>query len=115
SVPQSLVATLIPASIFLLLDIPFVYFLFKKVVAKGTIKGVPFSHTKVQNMKYTTSGIIILLLLLVINPLNSTLFKKINSVEFFSSHLNDIYLSLTEEVISEKISAEEILEIVEEI
>ena len=36
-------------------------------------------------------------------------------MEFFSNHFNDVYVALTENIISEKISAEEILEVVEDI
>ena len=43
------------------------------------------------------------------------MFLRINSMEFFSNHFNDVYVALTENIISEKISAEEILEVVEDI
>lgn len=115
SVPESVVATLIPASIFLLIDIPFVYILFKKIVNKSYKMGYDYIYKHYNNMRYITRAIALLFLLVVINPLSSNLFARINSVEFFSNHINDVYAALTENIISEKISAEEVLEIVEDI
>lgn len=113
SVPESVVATLIPASIFLLIDIPFIYILFKRIKNKSYKTVYDFFNKYYDNMKYFTRIVALLLLLVVINPLTSNTFSRINSMEFFSNHFNDVYIALTENIISEKISAEEILEVVE--
>lgn len=115
SVPDSFVATLIPASIFLLIDVPFVYSLFKKVVNKSYKKSYDFLYDHYNRIKYSTRVIALLLLLVVINPLSSNVFTRINSVEFFSNHIKDVYAAFTEKVVVKKISAEEILEVVEDI
>ncbi len=115
SVPESLIATLIPSSIFLLLDIPIVYYMFNRITSSDNKLALRILKTQSPNIKSFNSIIGILVLLVVINPFNSVILTKINSLEFFTSHVNDIYVSLTENLVSEQISAEEILEVVEEI
>lgn len=115
SVPDSLVATLIPSTIFFIIDIPFIYYLFRKYENSDyTIKSLLTKKIS-SNIKGMNYLIGVLLLVVVINPLNSVMLTRINSLEFFASHFRDVYLALTENLISEKISAEEILEVVEEI
>ena len=115
SVPESVVATLIPSSIFLLLDIPIVYYIFNKFFIRDFKEDSEPINKKIQKIKGINSIIGILLLVTVINPLNSNVLTKINSVEFFTSHINDVYEALTENLISRNISAEEVLEVVEDI
>lgn len=115
SVPESLVATLIPSSVFLLIDIPIVYYVFHKLTNNEESVASSVVNRQTSVIKITASILGFLILVAVVNPFDSVLLTKINSLEFFTSHINDVYVALTEDLISEKISAEEVLEVVEEI
>ena len=116
SVPESVFATFIPLSVFLLIDIPFIYDFFKKFVEKHSknIKEIIYKNIKSRkSIKRMNIIFALVFLIVVVNPLNSTLITKINSVEFFANHIKDVYMALTDNMISETISAEEVLETVE--
>ncbi len=108
-VPQSFIATLIPASFILILDIPIVYYFFRKrekavnKIFSGMKKGA------------VGGGCALLVLLLAVNPVNLPFFSKINSVGFFSNHIRDIYLAAAEPWSREEIPEEEVLEAVGEL
>lgn len=112
-VPDSVAATLIPSSVFLVIDIPFVYYLFKRIVKLGKDNKDSFIRKDSNKINIINIIITMALFVTVINPFNSISLTKINSLEFFSSHINDVYVALTEDIIVEKISAEEVLETVE--
>jgi phosphoglycerol transferase MdoB-like AlkP superfamily enzyme len=110
AVPDSFVATLIPASFLLYLDIPFVYYYFKKLV-KDENKGWSFK----KEIKYLVAGLCSAFAFLVINPFGSVTIDKVNSVEFFTSHVNDIYNAIADSVVVEEVSADEVLDTVQEV
>lgn len=112
AVPESFIATLIPASFLLFLDIPFVYYHFRKLLAENTDKK-QWNFKK--EMKYFVAGFCGLFLLLVINPFNNSTIDKVNSVEFFSNHVNDIYNAIAENIAPEVIPPEEVLDTVLEV
>jgi phosphoglycerol transferase MdoB-like AlkP superfamily enzyme len=112
AVPDSFVATLIPASFLLYLDIPFVYYYFKKHIKDDPSKS---SWSFKKEIKYIVAGICAIFALLVVNPLDSVAIDKVNSVEFFTNHVNDVYNALTENIITEKVPAEEVLDKVENV
>lgn len=112
SVPDSFVATLIPASFLLLIDIPFVYYIFTQFINQNYNE--PANKFR-KHMKSFIGGISIIILLIAINPLNSVVFAKVNSVEFFTNHISDVFDALTEDITSETITEEEVLEIIEEL
>ncbi len=112
AVPDSFVATLIPASFLLYLDIPFVYYYFKKNIQnERTRNGWSFK----KEIKYIVTGLCAVFALLVVNPLDSVAIDKVNSVEFFTNHVNDVYNALTEKIVTEKVPAKEVLDAVEDV
>ncbi len=112
-VPSSFIATLIPASFLLLIDIPFVYYYFKKD-AKLWV------HKKVIKTGYTKRlgrlaiGVCSIILLCAVNPLQAIGVEKVSSVEFFTNHIGDIYDTVIANVSAEEIPPQEVLEQVEE-
>ncbi|BCJ96467.1 sulfatase [Anaerocolumna cellulosilytica] len=110
AVPDSFVATLIPASFLLYLDIPFVYYYFKKLV-KEENRGWSFK----KEIKYLVAGLCGIFAFLVINPFGSVTIDKVNSVEFFTSHVNDIYNAIADSIVVEEVSADEVLDTVQEV
>lgn len=109
AVPQSFLATLIPASFLLFVDIPFVYHNFKKYTDKlGQIKW-PF-HGKIKYVVFILSAVIITM---VINPFQSAAIARVNTMEFFTSHVNDICETIADKVAPESMEEEEILEVLE--
>jgi phosphoglycerol transferase MdoB-like AlkP superfamily enzyme len=112
SVPKSFIATLIPVSFLLFLDIPLVYYHFKKLNKENSIQE---TWSLKKEIKYIVTGVITIFILLSVNPLSSVAIEKVNSVEFFTNHINDIYISIKDNIKNDKIPEEEILEAVEEV
>lgn len=108
-VPQSFIATLIPASFILILDIPVVYYFFRRrereenKVFAGMRKGI------------MSAVCVAAILALAINPFGFGFFTKINSVGFFSNHIRDIYLAVTEPFQKNRLQEEEVLQAVGEL
>lgn len=112
AVPDSFMATLIPASFLLYLDIPFVYYYFKKNIQDDkTRNGWSFK----KEIKYIVTGLCAIFALLVVNPLDSVAIDKVNSVEFFTNHVNDVYNALTENIAAEEVPAQDVLDAVEDV
>lgn len=111
AVPDSFVATLIPASFLLFLDIPFAYFYFKKFIQEDERGKWSFKR----GVKYIAIGLSVIFIILVVNPFDSVAIDKVNSVEFFSNHVNDVYNALTEKIVTNEVPAEEVLDAVEEV
>lgn len=85
-VPQSFIATLIPASIFLIWDIPFASYYFRRKALEEKYAGI---FTNFQ--KGVIEGILAAFILVcVINPGGTTFLTKINSVGFMTNHIKDI-------------------------
>lgn len=112
AVPDSFVATLIPASFLLYLDIPFVYYYFKKHIQDDKERN-GWSFKK--EIKYIAAGLCAVFALLVVNPFDSVAIDKVNSVEFFTNHVNDVYNALTENIVTDEVPAEEVLDAVEDV
>lgn len=111
-VPSSFIATLIPASFFILWDIPFVMYYFKK-----ESKQWENQETKNNNGKRRMGislGCVALILFLAINPFHNTWIIKINSVGFFTNHIRDIIEVSSNAVYTELWEPKEVLEVVEE-
>lgn len=85
-VPQSFIATLIPTSIFLVWDIPFASYYFRKKAAQEGKTGrfTPFQRGVMEGIG------IFFIAICVINPGKTTFLTKINSVGFVTSHIKDI-------------------------
>ena len=110
-VPQSFVATLIPASICVLWDIPLAIYWFRrrsKALEEGTAKPLFSKHPSLFR-----AGGLVLLGLLAVNPLGFRIVTKINSVGFFSHHVKDIVDVACETVYTDLWEPEEVLHVVE--
>ncbi len=111
AVPASFLATLIPTSFLLFLDIPFVYSYFKKYTEK-----VDKSKKKHGiGYKFIIGVFSIILITITINPFHSEAITRVNSVEFFTSHVNDIYEVISDDISAGKMDEEEILEVLSEV
>lgn len=108
-VPSSFVATLIPASFFILWDIPFAIYYFRKESKRNK------DSEKNNNGKrriYTCLISVSLILFLAVNPFQNIFVKKINSVEFFSNHIRDIVEVSSDAFHKELWEPQEVLEVV---
>lgn len=110
AVPKSFIATLIPASFLLFVDIPFAYYCFKKYMDK-----LKNNLQIKRGVKYFASILGGILVTLVINPFHSSAIERVNNTEFFTNHVNDIYETITENIAPEEMKEEEILEVLEEV
>lgn len=109
AVPKSFLATLIPASFLLFVDVPFAYCCFKKHMYKTK------KHKKnKREIRYLVSIIIALLMTLIINPFHSTAIESVRSNEFFTSHVEDIYEVIVDNISPKVMEEEEILKVLDE-
>lgn len=111
AVPKSFIATLIPASFLLFIDIPFVYHYFKKNADITKVLKWAARH-KVKHIVYILTAIMITL---IANPFHSAAIERVNSMEFFTSHVNDIYETISDNLAPEEMEEEEILEVLDEV
>ncbi|NLP16227.1 MAG: sulfatase-like hydrolase/transferase [Clostridiales bacterium] len=108
AVPDSFIATLIPASFLLFIDIPFVYISFKRYSKRfSNIK--PVYHTE---LKIAFSLVTVLIFTMITNPFSSAAVARVNSMEFFTSHVGDIYEVIADNLAKSEMDEEEILEVV---
>ncbi len=108
AVPDSFIATLIPASFLLFVDIPFVYYYFKSYSNRfSNMK--PVYHTELKLGFYL---VIILIFTMIANPFSSAAVARVNSMEFFTSHVGDIYETISDNLAKSEMDEEEILEVV---
>ncbi len=111
AVPKSFLATLIPASFLLFLDIPFAYMSFKKYITKEIMQKIyPW-----RGMKYAIYVLTAVFITLILNPFHSAAIESVNNMEFFTSHVNDIYETISENLDQEVMPQEEILEVLNEV
>ena len=109
AVPKSFIATMIPASFLLFLDIPFAYYSFKKYASKEILKKIyPW-----RGLKYVLYGLLAMIITLIVNPFHSAAIERVNSMEFFTSHVTDIYETISDNLEQELMEKEEILEVLE--
>jgi phosphoglycerol transferase MdoB-like AlkP superfamily enzyme len=110
AVPDSFIATLIPASFLLFVDIPFVYSYFKKYSQRfNSMK--PAIH---KELKITFYLLTVLILTMIANPFSSAAIARVNSMEFFTSHVGDIYETIADNLAKSEMDEEEIREVVTE-
>ncbi|CUH93649.1 LTA synthase family protein [Herbinix luporum] len=110
AVPDSFIATLIPASFLLFVDIPFVYHSFKKY-SKRFHNMKPIYHKEFKIAFYLLTAIIFTM---IVNPFQSAAIATVNSMEFFTSHVGDIYETIADNLTKGEMEEEEILEVVAE-
>lgn len=111
AVPKSFLATLIPASFLLFIDIPFAYHSFKKFSAKERVKKMFPWH----KLRLAVGTMIVIIIILIINPFHSAAIARVNSMEFFTSHVNDIYETISNNLEQNEMDHEEILEVLEDV
>lgn len=111
AVPKSFIATLIPASFLLFIDIPFAYHCFKKFSAK--VKSG--KNILRREIKYAVYVLTAILITLIANPFHSAAIERVNNMEFFTSHVNDIYETIAENISPEEMKEDEILEVLDEV
>ncbi len=110
AVPKSFIATLIPASFLLFVDIPFAYLSFKKYATREKLqKYLPW-----RKFKYVLYAFTAVFITLVANPFHSAAFERVNSVEFFTNHVADVYQTISENLSNEEMDHKEILEVLSE-
>lgn len=111
AVPKSFIATLIPASFLLFIDIPFAYYSFKKYVTK--LKNHKWKPRR--QIKYAVYILTAIIVTLIANPFHSAAIERVNSMEFFTSHVNDIYETIADNLAPEEMKEDEILEVLDEV
>jgi len=110
AVPDSFIATLIPASFLLFVDIPFVYFSFKKYSPKlQNMK--PSFYRRIKLAFYLLTAV---MFTMIVNPFRSAAIAKVNTMEFFTNHVGDICEVIADNLIRNEMDEEEILEVVSE-
>jgi lipoteichoic acid synthase len=111
AVPKSFIATMIPASFLLFLDIPFAYHSFKKYASRDILQKI-YPWRKLKYLVYVLTAVIITL---IVNPFHSAAIERVNSMEFFTSHVTDIYETISDNLDQEEMQQEEILEVLEQV
>ncbi len=109
AVPKSFIATLIPSSFLLFIDIPFAYLCFKNYAQRIINSKFKLNNT----MKYTVYALTAVLLTLIVNPFHSTAIERVNKMEFFTSHVNDIYETITDNIVPEEMTKDEIADVLQ--
>lgn len=110
AVPDSFISTLIPASFLLFIDIPFAYISFKKYATKENFqKWIPW-----RKFKYFIYVLTAVLITLIANPFHSAAFERVNNLEFFTNHVNDICDTITDNLTKGEMETQEILEVLNE-
>lgn len=111
-VPSSFINTLIPASFFIVWDIPFAVHYFRKR-SKCFEDGIKKRNTKKRRraVELVCAGFIGLF---VVNPFGTTLFMKVNTVGFYTHHIKDIVDVAYNAVHDDFWKKEDVIEAVEE-
>ncbi len=109
AVPKSFLATLIPSSFLLFLDIPFAYMCFKKYATTEILSKI-YPWRKFRSILYVFTAVIITL---IVNPLHSSAVASVKSMEFFTSHVSDICDTISDNLEAGDMPKEEILEVLE--
>lgn len=110
AVPDSFISTLIPASFLLFIDIPFVYYSFIKYSEKYQNKKLAL-HKRFKIVFYVLSAVFFTL---IVNPFKSSAIATVNSMEFFTSHVGDIYETIADNLSKNEMDEEEIIEVISE-
>lgn len=109
-VPDSFLATLIPASFILLVEVPATFHLFHKYAAIWAEE----LHITRKFVKKCRWVLLAALLVVAINPMNFKMLRRFQSIEFFSNHINDVYYSITSSISSNSVPDNKVLDEVEE-
>lgn len=121
-VPQSFAATFIPASIFLLLDIPITINCFKKHIKKDVsensdsdIQSSRLGRYKSNRYRYVKylAGIIIFVFIAV-NPVDSVVIANTTGEEFFINHVGDIYVNTVGRLAKKEIDRKDVISIIDD-
>ena len=111
AVPNSFIATLIPASFLLFVDIPFAYISFKKHATKENIlKILPW-----RKFKYVLYSLTAVIITLIANPFHTAAFERVNSMEFFTNHVNDVCQTISDNFTAGNMDQNKILEVLNEV
>lgn len=111
AVPNSFIATLIPASFLLFADIPFAYICFKRYATQENFrKLLPW-----RKYKYVIYALTAIIVTLIANPFQSAAFEKVNSMEFFTNHVNDLCKTITENLTKGDMDKNQILEVLNQV
>lgn len=111
-VPNSFVATLIPASFLIIWDIPISLYYFKKRVQE---LGEGLLQPRSKKWKRMVEGTMVVVILLVaINPAQQLWLTRVNTVEFYSEHIKDIISVAKKAVFEDLWDRKEVLEAVED-
>ncbi len=109
-VPNSFIATLIPASFILLFEVPATFILFRKYAKQWAEK----LHLNRKTLGHCRWILLILLVVAAINPMNFKVVRKFNSIEFFTNHLNDLYYSVADSIHTKNVPKDQVLDDVNE-
>lgn len=107
AVPDSFIATLIPASFLLFIDIPFVYYSFQSYSERYNNKSA--LHKKVKALLYV---LLLIIFVFIMNPFHSSAIAMVKNTEFFTNHVGDIYNTVADNLNKGKMDEEEILEVI---
>ena len=110
AVPDSFIATLIPASFLLFIDIPFVYYSFKSYSEKYNDIKLIFN----KKIRYSIYGLTLFLIMMLINPSQSLAVARVKNTEFFTNHVGDICEIIADNFTKGKMDEEEILEVLDD-
>lgn len=110
AVPDSFIATLIPASFLLFIDIPFVYTYFRRYSKKFSNMN-PAIHMK---LKLSFFLLTMIIFTMIANPFRSAAIARVKSMEFFTSHVGDIYETIADNLAKSEMNEDDILEVVED-
>ncbi|MBE5927823.1 MAG: LTA synthase family protein [Lachnospiraceae bacterium] len=115
-VPESFIATFIPSSVFLLLDVPILISCFRRYIRIAERRKSGNDENKIGRRQRYIKAIcgISLFIIIVYNPINSKFIAKICSNEFFLNHTIDIYDETVGRIFDTSLDKEEVLEMMNE-
>ena len=115
-VPESFIATFIPSSVFLLLDVPILISCFRRYIRIAERRKSGNDENKNGRRQRYIKAIcgISLFIIIVYNPINSKFIAKICSNEFFLNHTIDIYDETVGRIFDTSLDKEEVLEMMNE-
>lgn len=108
-VPESFVATLIPLSVFIVLDIPMALYQFRNY-AKGIRTE---NRVKVKGNTVRVVATIVFLFVVAVNPFKIAGLARITGDEFFLSHTNDIVVNTIGRLMNTDMEEQEVLQIID--
>ncbi len=107
AVPKSFLATLIPASFLLFVDIPFAYYSFKEKATRENIQ----KYFPWKKYKYVLYALTVVFATFIANPFHSAAFERVSSTEFFTNHVNDVYETISQNIVKEEMPKDQIIQV----